>query len=179
MARKAASQEDYDQAKAKADKSTAQVDADTASLQQAMTEYDINILAAQAKVDQARADLRPPRSIWATAGCIAPIDGRIGELQVKLGNLVGPAASTDDTTSLVTIQQLDPMGIDLRPLALPAGHHQAGQAGAGGQTQGGGQRPIPTREGHVRRQLIDQPPRPSWSRQRCPIPIRPSCLANT
>jgi multidrug efflux pump subunit AcrA (membrane-fusion protein) len=45
----------------------------------------------------------------------APIDGRIGELQVKLGNLVGPAAGSTDTTSLVSIQQLDPMGVDIRP----------------------------------------------------------------
>ena len=41
----------------------------------------------------------------------APINGRIGELKVKLGNLVGDAGQTE----LVTIQQLDPMGLDLRP----------------------------------------------------------------
>ncbi len=45
----------------------------------------------------------------------APIDGRIGELQVKLGNLVGPGTSSSDTTTLATIQQLDPMGVDVRP----------------------------------------------------------------
>ena len=43
----------------------------------------------------------------------APIDGRIGELKVKVGNLVGDAGLTE----LVTIQQLDPMGLDLRPPA--------------------------------------------------------------
>ena len=41
----------------------------------------------------------------------APIDGRIGELKVKLGNLVGDTGATE----LVNIQQLDPMGLDLRP----------------------------------------------------------------
>ena len=44
---------------------------------------------------------------------VAPIDGRIGELKVKPGNLVGDGSATE----LVTIQQLDPMGLDLRPAA--------------------------------------------------------------
>ena len=43
----------------------------------------------------------------------APIDGRIGQALVKLGNLVG----ADKNTDLVTIQQLDPMGVDLNPPA--------------------------------------------------------------
>ncbi len=43
----------------------------------------------------------------------APIDGRIGELKVKLGNLVGETGATE----LVNIQQLDPMGLDLFPAA--------------------------------------------------------------
>ncbi|HMF36509.1 MAG TPA: efflux RND transporter periplasmic adaptor subunit, partial [Isosphaeraceae bacterium] len=115
VARKAASQEDYDQAKAKVDKSAAQVEADSASLQQAVADYDINILSAQAKIDQARADLEAAELDLGYCRMFSPIDGRIGELQVKLGNLVGPATSMDNTTSLVSIQQLDPMGVDLRP----------------------------------------------------------------
>ena len=115
VARKAASQEDYDQAKVKVDKSTAQVEADTASLQQTTADYEINILSAQAKIDQARADLEAAQIDLGYCRMLSPIDGRIGELQVKLGNLVGPATSMDDTTSLVSIQQLDPMGVDLRP----------------------------------------------------------------
>lgn len=115
LARKAASQEDYDRAKAKSEKSKAQVAASKASLAQALSDYDINILAAQAKVDQARADLDAAQIDLSYCRMTAPIDGRIGELQVKLGNLVGPAAGVSDTTSLVTIQQLDPMGVDLRP----------------------------------------------------------------
>ena len=115
VARKAASQEDYDQAKVKVDKSAAQVEADTASLQQSTADYEINILSAQAKIDQAKADLDAAQIDLGYCRMYAPIDGRIGELQVKLGNLVGPATSMDDTTSLVSIQQLDPMGVDLRP----------------------------------------------------------------
>ena len=115
LARKAASQEDYDRAKAKAEKSVAQVEAAKASLAQAMADYDINILAAQAKIDQAKADLEAAQIDLGYCRMSAPINGRIGELQVKLGNLVGPAAGATDTTSLVTIQQLDPMGVDVRP----------------------------------------------------------------
>ena len=45
----------------------------------------------------------------------APIDGRIGEARVKVGNLVGPdPAGGGAFTDLATIQQLDPMGVDIR-----------------------------------------------------------------
>ena len=45
----------------------------------------------------------------------APIDGRIGEARVKVGNLVGPdPAGGGGFTDLATIQQLDPMGVDVR-----------------------------------------------------------------
>jgi RND family efflux transporter MFP subunit len=115
LARKAASQEDYDRARAKAEKSAAQVQSSAASLQQAVSDYDINILTAQANVEKARADLDSATIEFSYCRMSAPIDGRIGELQVKLGNLVGPAAGSTDTTSLVSIQQLDPMGVDIRP----------------------------------------------------------------
>jgi len=115
VARKAASQEDYEKAKASVDKSAAQVEADNASLEQSTADYGINILSAQAKIDQAKADLEAAQIDLGYCRMYSPIDGRIGELQVKLGNLVGPATSMSDTTSLVSIQQLDPMGVDLRP----------------------------------------------------------------
>ena len=115
LARKAASQEDYDRARAKAEKSAAQVESSSASKQQAMADYDINILTAKANIEKARADLDSARIELSYCRMFAPIDGRIGELQVKLGNLVGPAAGSSDTTSLVSIQQLDPIGVDLRP----------------------------------------------------------------
>jgi RND family efflux transporter MFP subunit len=115
LARRAASQEDYDRARAKVDRSAAQVDADKASLEQATADYDINILSAQAKIDQAKADLASAQIDLGYCRMYSPIDGRIGELQVKLGNLVGPAAGSSDTTSLVSVVQLDPMGVDIRP----------------------------------------------------------------
>ena len=115
LSRKASSQEDYDRAKARAAKSAAQVEAAAASLQQTTADYHINILGAQAKVDQAKADLEAAQIDLGYCRMFAPINGRTGELQVKLGNLVGPGAGSTDTTSLVSIQQLDPMGVDLRP----------------------------------------------------------------
>lgn len=115
LARKAASQDDYDRARAKAEKSTAQVESSSASMQQAVADYDTNILTAKANIEKAQADVDSARIELGYCRMVAPIDGRIGELQVKLGNLVGPATGSSDTTSLVTIQQLDPMGVDLRP----------------------------------------------------------------
>jgi RND family efflux transporter MFP subunit len=46
----------------------------------------------------------------------SPIDGRIGLAQVKVGNLVGPAAhgGGSDYTELAMVRQLDPMGVDLQ-----------------------------------------------------------------
>jgi RND family efflux transporter MFP subunit len=115
LARNAASQEDYDRAKAKADKSAAQVDAAKAALEQKTADYDIDILAAQAKIDQAKADLDAAQIDLGYCRMSSPIKGRIGELKVKIGNLVGPATSKSDTTDLVVIEQLDPMGVDIRP----------------------------------------------------------------
>src|SRR5207248_1711755 len=44
----------------------------------------------------------------------APIDGRIGEALVKVGNLVGPDPTGGGSfTELAAIQQLDPMGVDI------------------------------------------------------------------
>lgn len=91
------------------------MEADTAAHQQSLADYDINILSAQAKIEQARADLRSAEIDLSYCRMTAPIRGRIGQLQVKLGNLVGSATSSGDSTSLVTVQQLDPMGVDLRP----------------------------------------------------------------
>jgi RND family efflux transporter MFP subunit len=115
LARKATSQDDYDRAKAKADKTVAQVEAARANLDQAVADYDVNILAARAEIEKARADLDSARIELGYCRMSSPIDGRAGELQVKPGNLVGPATESSDTASLLTIQQLDPMGVDIRP----------------------------------------------------------------
>ena len=94
-------------------KSTAQVEADLANLEQARADYETNILAAKGKVDAAKADVRDAEINLGYCRMYAPINGRIGQLLVKPGNLVGP----DQNTDLVTIQQLDPMGVDLNPPA--------------------------------------------------------------
>jgi membrane fusion protein, multidrug efflux system len=45
----------------------------------------------------------------------APWEGRIGEAKIKVGNLVGPeSAGRGGFSELATIQQLDPMGVDIR-----------------------------------------------------------------
>jgi membrane fusion protein, multidrug efflux system len=41
----------------------------------------------------------------------APIDGRVGAVQVQLGDLVRPAGVGRDSSELTTIEQLDPIGV--------------------------------------------------------------------
>jgi len=113
LARKAGSQEDYDKAVAQAAKSAAKVEADRASLDQTRSDFTIDIESARAEVARSVAAFQ---DAWINLGycrMYAPITGRIGELKVKLGNLVGDAGMTE----LVTIEQLNPMGLDLRPPA--------------------------------------------------------------
>jgi membrane fusion protein (multidrug efflux system) len=113
LARKAASQEDYDKAEAQKKKSAAKADADQANLDQTKADFRIDIDSAKADVARAQANLDDAQINLGYCEMYAPIDGRIGELKVKVGNLVGDAGLTE----LVTIQQLDPMGLDLRPPA--------------------------------------------------------------
>lgn len=113
--RSAASQEDVDRASANRQKNEAQVEADKANLAQAKTDYDVNILAAKASVDQAKANVRDAEINLGYCRMYAPIDGRIGEALVKTGNLVGISSSGGDYTELATVQQLDPMGVDVHP----------------------------------------------------------------
>ncbi len=113
LSRRAVSQEDFDKADAQLKKSTAQLDADQASLEQYRADYDINIDDAKAQVEKAQAAVEDARVNLGYTKMFAPIAGRIGELKVKVGNLVGDGTATE----LVTIQQLDPMGVDLRPAA--------------------------------------------------------------
>jgi membrane fusion protein (multidrug efflux system) len=111
--RNAASQEDYDKANAQLKKSAAQVDADRASLEQAEADYRINLETAKADVAKAKAAVADAHVNLGYCRMEAPIVGRIGELKVKVGNLVGDSGATE----LVSIQQLDPMGLDFRPPA--------------------------------------------------------------
>jgi membrane fusion protein, multidrug efflux system len=113
LARKAVSQEDYDKSQAQRKKSAAQVDADRASLEEAEADYTIDIENAQAEVVKAKSSVDDAALNLTYCRMVAPIDGRIGELKFKPGNLVGDGSATE----LVSIQQLDPMGLDLRPPA--------------------------------------------------------------
>ncbi len=113
--RNAASQDEVDRAAANRQKSEATVEADKASLAQSKTDYEVNILGARANVDQAKANVRDAEINLGYCRMSAPIEGRIGEAQVKVGNLVGPASTGGEYTELATIQQLDPMGVDVRP----------------------------------------------------------------
>ena len=113
LARKAASQEDYDKASAQLKKSLAKVEADRANLDQTAADFKIDIASAQAEIARAQSAVDDAQINLGYCRMYAPIDGRIGELKVKVGNLVGDAGLTE----LVTIEQLDPMGLDLRPPA--------------------------------------------------------------
>lgn len=113
--RRATSREDLDRAVADRQKNEAQVESDRANLDQSNADYDVNILAADAEVAAARAELRSAEIDLGYCRVFAPIDGRIGEAKVKLGNVVGPAATGGSGyTELATIQRLDPMGIDIQ-----------------------------------------------------------------
>jgi membrane fusion protein, multidrug efflux system len=113
LARKAASPEDYDKAEAQKKKSAAKADADRANLDQTKADFKIDIESSKAEVARAQATFDDAQINLGYCEMYAPIDGRIGELKVKVGNLVGDAGLTE----LVTIEQLDPMGLDLRPPA--------------------------------------------------------------
>jgi membrane fusion protein, multidrug efflux system len=113
LARNAASRDDFDRAEAQRKKSAAQVESDRASLAEAEADYRIDIENAKAEVARAESAVENAEISLGYCRMFAPIDGRIGELKVKLGNLVGDNGATD----LVNLQQLDPMGLDLRPAA--------------------------------------------------------------
>ncbi len=111
LSRTAASKEDVDRAEANRKKNEAQVQSDLASLEQAKADYETNILAAKAQVATAKTQVRDAEINLGYCRMTAPIDGRIGEALVKVGNLVGAG----DDTALATIEQLDPIGVDIRP----------------------------------------------------------------
>lgn len=113
LSRRAASQDDYDRAVAQLKKDQAQVESDRASLQQAEADYRIGLDTARADLARAEAALQDARVNLGYCRMFAPITGRISELKVKIGNLVGDGTATE----LVNIQQLDPMGVDFRPAA--------------------------------------------------------------
>jgi membrane fusion protein, multidrug efflux system len=109
--RKATPREEVNRKDALLKKSQAQVESSKASLEQAKADFDVNISGARASVESAQAALQDAQIELGYCAMRAPIDGRIGELRVKVGNVVGP----DKDSDLVTIRQLDPMGVEFRP----------------------------------------------------------------
>ena len=115
VSRNAGSAEDLDKTEADRKRWESQVEADRAHLAQAKADFEVGIATARAQVSAARAEVRDAELNLGYCRMHAPIDGRIGEALVKVGNLVGPDASGGGAfTDLATIQQLDPMGVDLR-----------------------------------------------------------------
>ena len=115
VSRHAGSTEDLDKADADRKRWESQVEADRAHLAQSKADYAVGIAAGQAQVAAAEAAVRDAELDLGYCRMTAPIDGRIGEARVKVGNLVGPdAAGGGGYTELATIQQLDPIGVDLR-----------------------------------------------------------------
>lgn len=115
LARNAGSREELDKAEADRQRWEAQVEADDANYQQAKADYDVGIAAAQARGKSAQAAVRDAELNLGYCRMSAPIDGRIGEAKIKVGNLVGPDSTGGGSfTELATIQQLDPMGVDIQ-----------------------------------------------------------------
>ena len=115
LSRNAGTAEDTDKTEAERKKWEAQVNADRASHEQATADYEVGIAAARAQVEAARAMVRDAELNLGYCRMSAPLDGQIGEAKVKVGNLVGPESAGGGTFSeLATIQQLNPMGVDVR-----------------------------------------------------------------
>ncbi len=113
--RKAGPTEDLDKAEAERSRWESQVEADQAHLAQANADYKVGIAAAEAQVSAAKASVRDAELNLGYCRMFAPLDGRIGEARVKVGNLVGPDPSGGGAMNdLATIQQLDPIGVELR-----------------------------------------------------------------
>jgi membrane fusion protein (multidrug efflux system) len=115
LTRNAGSHEDFDKAEADRKRWDAQVEADRANYEQAKADYDVGVASGGAQVEAATAAVRDAELNLGYCRMYAPIAGRIGEAKVKVGNLVGPDAGGGGAFSeLATIQQLDPIAVDIR-----------------------------------------------------------------
>jgi membrane fusion protein (multidrug efflux system) len=114
LARNAGSQEDFDKAEAERKRWEAQVKADLANAAQAKADYDVGIAAAKAQVAAATAAKDDAQLNLDYCRMYAPINGRIGAATVKVGNVVGPNVLGGGYSELATINQLDPIGIEIR-----------------------------------------------------------------
>lgn len=104
-ARNAGSRADLDRAEATRKRYEAQVASDRANLEQARTDWDINILAARSSLAATRADVRTAEIDLGYCRIVAPIDGRINHREFDVGNFVGDGQST----VLATIVKTDPI----------------------------------------------------------------------
>ncbi len=114
-ARNASTIEDVERKVTIRKRAVAQVESDKASLEQSKADYDVNIHSVQAQIAAAKAAVRVSEINLGYCRMESPIgDGRVGDAKVKIGNLVGPSAGSQEYTELTTVKQLDPMGIDIQ-----------------------------------------------------------------
>ena len=114
LTRNAGSAEEVDKTEAERKRWESQLEADGAHLAQAKADYAVGIASAQAQVSAAKAAVHEAELNLGYCRMVAPIEGRIGEAKVDVGNLVGPESTGGASSELATIQQLDPIGVDLR-----------------------------------------------------------------
>jgi RND family efflux transporter MFP subunit len=120
--RNANTAQDVDRYVANRKRNEALVESDKANLEQVKADFDTNILAAQANVNEAKAQLQQAEIDLSYCRMFSPIDGRIGLAEVKVGNLVGTPAGGpvsaalggQQYTELAVVRQLDPMGVDIQ-----------------------------------------------------------------
>lgn len=105
LTRNAGSREDLDRAEATRKKNEAQVESDRANLEQAQSDYAINILAAKSSLAAALADVRNAEIDLGYCRITAPFDGRINNREFDVGNYVGDGQST----VLATVVKTDPI----------------------------------------------------------------------
>jgi RND family efflux transporter MFP subunit len=125
--RHASTQEEIDQAEASRKKSEAQVEASRAHLEQAVADYETNIISAAATVGTMRTTVKNAQIELGYCRMFAPIDGRITRVNIHEGNLVGDAQSS----LLATIVKLDPIYayINVNELDLPRFRKHGGDPG--------------------------------------------------
>lgn len=105
MVRGAGTPEERDQAEAARKKAEAQVEADRANLEQALADYETNILSAAAGVGAARTAVRNAEIELSYCRMYSPIDGRISRVNYHVGNLVGDMQAS----LLATVVKTDPV----------------------------------------------------------------------
>jgi membrane fusion protein (multidrug efflux system) len=107
VAERTVTQDDYERADALRKQAAAQVLASRAALYQAKADFDTNKLAAKASIAAAQTAVRNAEIELSYCRMTAPVGGRITDVNVDVGNLVGDGESTP----LATIVQLDPIHV--------------------------------------------------------------------